>query len=46
MQNWEGKLYLTENLLSRNKMWFVVDNCSYIHTVAHNYVQKNFRLNL
>ena len=24
MQNWEGKLYLTENLLSRNEMWFVV----------------------
>ena len=39
----KGNLYLTENLLSWNKMCCASDNCNYMcHTCAKEFLNSNF----
>ena len=43
MQNWEGQLYLTENLPSRNEMLCAADNHNNMcHICAKGFLDSNF----
>ena len=40
---WKGNLYLTENRLGRNEIWYAEDNHSYMcHICAKGFLDSNF----
>ena len=40
---WKGNLYLSENRLERNEIWFVEGNHGYIcHICAKEFLDSNF----